>query len=216
VHSFTISCSRLIALAGFLILLALGFSFPRSAFGQDDHAAFSIGVFFDEEATQHWEFIPAMSSPINAYFLMLNLGEQIAGYENSVEISGADSEDWIIDRSPIVGLDVDTDVDGYVVGIGVCSGMLGGNYTIREYAFSYLAGPVSPQDTYVCAAPPTTQNPSIPGQATYQACGAMLVEISPIALIYEMPIAHDEGCAAINPSFVPTATRSWGSLKSKY
>jgi len=181
--------------------------------------AFSIGVSFDPAGTIYEGIVPGFAAPTRLYFLMLNLGEQIVGYENSVEISGPGSEGWVITRGSVVGLDLDSDPDGYVVGIGVCAGTVGQPYQINTYDFAFFDSPQGPMDTLVCARPPTVSNPSIPGFPSYQTCAGALeaATVYPDNVIEPIP----DGCAVINCSLgpwciVPTEQSSWGSLKANY
>jgi len=181
---------------------------------------FDFAVAFDEAGTQYCGIVPGFSAPTRLYFLILNLGEQIVGYEASVSISGPESSGWTITRGSVDGLDLDSDPDGYVVGIGVCAGTVGSAYIINTYDFGFFNSPQDPQDTLVCASPPTVANPSIPGFPSYQTCAGELAAGGYYPGTYQ-PEAPD-GCAIINSSYpgnpciVPTKQSSWGSLKSTF
>ena len=181
---------------------------------------YSIGVTFDTAGNIQEGFVPGFAAPTRLYFVMVNLGEQVVGYESSISISGPGSEGWVITRGSVVGLDVDPDPDGYVVGIGVCAGTPGGSYTLNTYDFAYFNSPVGPSNTLICAGPPTVGNPSIPGFPSYQTCGGAL-EVSPLLEGSWWESACD-GCALINPVYpmpctiVASEETSWGSLKSHF
>lgn len=188
-----------------------------SAVAQPD--PYDIGMFFDTAGNVSEGVVPGFAAPTRLYLLMLNLGEQIVGYELSVAISGPASETWIVTRGSVVGLDVDASPDGYVVGIGVCAGTVGQPYQINTYDFAYFTSPQGPMDTLVCTNPPTVGNPSIPGFPSYQTCAGSL-EAGGFAQASICTPEVPDGCAVINPStpgcVVATEETSFGALKATY
>jgi len=188
---------------------------------------FDIAISFDLAGTIYAGTIPGFAAPTRLYFQMLDLGEQIVGYESSVYVQGPGSEGWVISRGTPEGLDLDPSPDGYVVGIGVCAGTVGSNYLINTYDLGYFSAPQAPLDNVICAGPPTVSNPSIPGFPSYQTCGGELRPSGVHPPCYLIPTIPD-GCARINPSepvlcillkeccTVPTRQTSWGALKAGY
>jgi len=176
---------------------------------------FDLGMFFDQAGTVAEGEVPGFAAPTRLYLLMRNLEEQIVGYEASVSVSGGGSEDWVITRGTPTGIDVDPAPDGYVVGIGVCAGDIGGNYEINTYDFAYFLSTDGPNDTLVCAGPPTVINPTFPGFASYQTCSGGLWTADFADLGGTCP----PGCAVLNPQSscaVPVERGSWGSLKATF
>jgi len=180
---------------------------------------YDLGFFFDSAGTMSEGTIGGFVPPVPLYFLMLNLGEQIVGYEVSVDISGPDAGSWTVTRNAIQGLDVDNSPDGYVVGIGVCAGDIGGSFQITTYEFGYFLSQDSPDDTLVCVGPPTVSNPSIPGFASYQTCAGSL-EAAGFAQSSLCRPEVPDGCAIVNPStpgcVIATEDKSFGALKATY
>lgn len=176
----------------------------------------TVGMYFDPWGTVLEGIAPAFAAPTRLYLLMLNLDEQIVGYELSVAIEGVASEGWVVTRGTPDGEDLDPEPDGYVVEIGVCAGSVGGEYILNSYDFAYFSAPQAPIDTKVCAQPPTVANPTIPGSPSYRGCGGE-VRAAPLSCDYYAP-----GCAFINPSLpygpcaVSSAEISFGALKARY
>lgn len=161
-----------------------------------DPTAYSIGVFFDEAGTISEGEVPARAAPTRLYFMMLNLGDGIVGYENSVSIEGPDAEKWIVTRGRITGIDVDSHPDSYIVGIGECVGEAGENFTICHYDFAYFEDEQGPSDTLICVGPPHGAKVTIPGYPSYQSCEGE-IGVSPPAQALQ---CRPEGCAVINPT----------------
>jgi len=175
--------------------------------------AFAVAKRVRTETTIAEGSVPGFAPPTTLYFLMRALSEQIVGYEARVSISGPASDTWIITRGSSAGIDVDPDPDGYVVGIGVCAGDVGGSYVMNTYAFAFFTAPNGPNDTLICAGAPTVFNPTFPGFPAYQTCSGILGTSELADTGGTCPV----GCAIINPvssCAVAVERGTWSSLKA--
>lgn len=204
---------RKLAILAITAVALMGLATTASAQGQ-----YELGIFFDQAATQPEGDVPGLAAPTRLYVLFVNLGAMISGYELSVDISGPSSAEWTVTRGNPQGLDVDPSLDGYVVGIGVCAGSIGGTFQITTYDMAYFSGTQGPMDTQLCIGS-SHANPSIPGFPTFQRCGGMIVEPAGIHARSECPAIGD-GCAVINPTnpgcVVATEAATFGAIKAKY
>jgi len=202
-----------------LALLVVAALFNPAAEAQPEPS--SIGVSFDTGGFTTVGIVPGLAAPTRLYLMMLNLAEPIFGFETGISITGAGSEDWIVQPSAWPGFEIDLVPDdpyNLLVTIGACVSAAGADYELKAYDFFYALSAQAPSNTYLCAGPPTAGTASIPGFPSYRNCSDEYF-VTPLHSSSAFPAAPD-GCSIINCTLaecvVATESSSWGSIKSKY